>query len=142
VGAAAAVAVVGAATPVVLTAWSGGGGSPAPEVVMPPQQTPDVNRPADQIRPRLVVIAYGDPWTESFRLLDRDTGEYVEIPYLPVALSPDGTRMLVQGGLGSPADPYRIGVLDLETTDIRWVNGYTEPGNWSPNGQEFVVSRS
>src|SRR5690606_25545088 len=71
-----------------------------------------------------------------------DTGEYVDVPYGGVALSPDGTRMLVHDGLGSPADPYRIGVLDRATRNVGWVTGYSQPASWSPDGQEIVVTRA
>ncbi|MBX6750137.1 MAG: hypothetical protein IRY85_10795 [Micromonosporaceae bacterium] len=137
VGAAAVVVVVGAATPVVLTAWAAGEGSPSPQAA-----SPQVVTPPEQTRTRYVVIAYGDPWADSFWLLDPDTGEYVDVPYSGVLLSADGLQMLVQGGLGSPADPYRIGVFDRKTKDVGWVGGYTGPASWSPDGQEILVTRS
>ena len=136
-GVAAAVAVVAGLTPVVLSALPGGT-APAPTVL-----------PGAPNRQPLVVTAYsgvrsdepaaGDEPLRSL-LLDPGTGEYVEVPYSSVLPSPDGSRVLVQAGSDTVADPLRTGVLDRSTMEVRWIEGYHGSASWSPDGQEILMT--
>lgn len=91
----------------------------------------------------LVVTAYTD-YRDTSLVLDYATGEYVEMPYRHVAPSPDGTRAVVRDGDGSWAHPLRVGVLDLATGEVRWIDGLTggRGAAWSPDGEEILVTET
>jgi hypothetical protein len=95
---------------------------------------------AGQMEP-LVITAYSGHWEGSL-LLDYATGEYLKLPYRDVVPSPDGTRAVVLTGDNSPADPLRIGVLDVATLEVRWIRGLYGSGGaaWSPDGQEILIT--
>lgn len=167
VGAAAAVAVVGAATPVVVasalpsregpqsTQVEGAAPTPvesAPQVeALPPvlvEGTPVhlEGAPSAQVlvpgwtRPSLVVIAYGGGQDLAGSvMLDPETGEYLEYSFWNPVPSPDGTQIIVQTGVGTPADQVRTGVFDVQTQTVRWIDGLADSAWWSPDGQEILL---
>lgn len=123
------VAVVAAlaAAPVAISAVSGLGGGPV--------------SPAASGMKSLVITAYSGHWGGS-QLLDPAAGEYVKLPYRRVVPSPDGTRALVQTGENSAADPVRVGVMDVSTLEVRWIEGYygLRGAAWSPDGREILIT--
>ncbi|MEQ4301664.1 hypothetical protein ABNF97_09775 [Plantactinospora sp. B6F1] len=92
----------------------------------------------------LVVSAYSttDPQDATTRSLLRNaTGTYIELPYQSVVPSPDGTRVLVQAGQDTSTSPLRSGILDPTDPDaVRWIDRYTGPGSWSPDGTEILFT--
>lgn len=161
VGAAAAVAVVGVATPaVVRSALPSSDGPPLAQAEdlpsVPVEGSPPVavagtpvhlaGAPSVKVRepgwtrPQLVVVAYsGGPDLAGAVVLDPETGEYLQYPFWSAVPSPDGTQMIVRAGLGTADDPARTGVLDVRTRTVRWIDGLTGQGWWSPDGQEILL---
>lgn len=99
------------------------------------------SQPAAPATDPLVITAYSGHWNGSL-LLDYRTGEYVRVPYRKAVPSPDGTRALVSSGNNSPVDPLRLGVLDIASGEVRWLEGYhgLRGAAWSPDGKEVLVT--
>jgi WD40 repeat protein len=100
---------------------------------------------------RLVVTAYSGisnfadpgPADDFSLLLNPATGRYDKVAYNAAVPSPDGLRVVVQQGDGSPAHPMRGGILDRTTGKVRWINSYdqyTEGGAWSPDGRSILLT--
>lgn len=65
---------------------------------------------------------------------NRSTGQYVDVPLERVVPSPIGTTAAVDDG-------KRVGLVDLDSGDVRWVDGPTPSGaafDWSPDGTELT----
>jgi hypothetical protein len=117
-------------------------GTPTVTPTGTPAATPTV---AQGVEP-LVITAYssGERWF----MLGRDAGEYVELPYGSVTPSPDGTQALVStidGSPDAPDDPIRLGILDIASQQVRWIEGYTGTGNvstggWSRDGRQVLIT--
>lgn len=147
----AAALVVGAAAPaVVLNVFAGSAPTVTPPVLVEGTPVRIEGTPSSRVlvpggwtRPPLVVVAYGGgPGADASAILDPETGEYiayVEYSYWPPAPSPDGTQMIVYGGTGAPDDPLRTGVFDVQTRTVRWIDGLTGWGSWSPDGKEILL---
>jgi len=99
---------------------------------------------------RLAVI----PDNQSERIVNPDNGSYTELPtfysnpdlFLPCGVwSPDGSRLACEG-FGD--DPSADGVYTIRSSDGGGVRRVTsgadddDPGDYSPNGQRLVFSRS
>lgn len=117
-----------AAAPVAVSAVtaSGAGGSLSPA--------------ADAVDP-LVIKAYSGHLNGSL-LLDYRTGEYVKVPYRIAVPSPDGTLALVSVGNNSPVNPLRLGVMDIASGEVRWLEDYhgLRGAAWSPDGRELLIT--
>ncbi|RKR88001.1 WD40 repeat protein [Micromonospora pisi] len=108
----------------------------------------------------LVVTAYSgirdrsiedpSPHFQYSLLLDPKTGRYERIPYRYAMPSPDGSRVLVGTGDNGP-NPTRMGVMDRATGDVRWIDdpgeadsfsvlGYSDNGQWSPDGRRILFT--
>jgi len=81
-------------------------------------------------------------------VLDPSTGTYRELEYDTAALSPDGQTVLVAEGNNGVASPYRAGLLDLETGNVRWITLTDEDvrlnpfsARWSPDGGRVLLER-
>jgi hypothetical protein len=79
-------------------------------------------------------------------VLDPRTGTYRELEYDAAALSPDGRTVLVADGNNGVASPYRAGLLDLETSTMRWITLTVDgarlnpfSARWSPDGRRLLL---
>jgi hypothetical protein len=145
---AAAVAVIplGVAAVAVAQSLSGPAAAPPPPVSVKPP------------RPAHVVSAYSGVWkaldpqrpsgaswndATSF-LLNFETGEYEEVPYYDVDVSPDGTTAFVAQARESPdLIGVRHGLLDRATGEVRWLPsqpGYVTDVDWSADGRRMLVT--
>jgi hypothetical protein len=90
------------------------------------------------------VILAADPADQTSMLLNRTTGEYVELPFASITLSPDGNTLAVESR-GTRSDAHRqVGVvsradaLSSGAARVRWLTEGSRPV-WSPDGTKLLV---
>ena len=81
------------------------------------------------------VDAHGQYVQDDSLLLDRTTGRYARVPYCQVLPSPDG-RLAAVFRSGSE----RVGILDVASRQVRWIDGYAGRPAWSPDSRTLLLT--